>query len=139
MFSSNIFWRSLFWFFTDLLCNRSRHVLSTTTIRYVTIVVCSTTLYSLKLVTHFSPTGDGIDAKAFLFGNEGACTSSGDNCAKRILRALAAGLSDYVGQTRADEGSEDALVDTGIVEGSMSIGSEMIYAVVAVCQRQAWN
>ena len=67
------------------------------------------------------------------------CTSSGDNCATRILRALAAGLSGYVGQTRADEGGEDALLDTGNVEGSMSIGSEMICAVVAVCQRQAWN
>ena len=43
-----------------------------------------------------------------------------------------------MGQTRADEGSEDALLDTGIVEGSMSIGSE-ICAVVDVCQRQAWN
>ena len=97
------------------------------------------TLYSLKLVTHSSPTGDGIDAKAFLFGNEGACTSSGDNCATRILRALAAGLSDYVGQTRADEGSEDALLDTGIVEGSMGTDSEMICGVIDVCQRQAWN
>ena len=69
----------------------------------------------------------------------GTCTSSGDNCAKRILCALAAGLSSYVGQTRADEGGEDALLDTGIVEGSMGIGSEMICAVVDVCQRQAWN
>ena len=51
----------------------------------------------------------------------GTCTPSGVNCAKRILRALAAGLSDYVGQTRADEGSEDALLDTGIVEGSMGL------------------
>ena len=40
------------------------------------------------------------------------------------------------GQTRADEGGEDALLDTGIVEGSMT---EMICAVVVVCQRQAWN
>ena len=69
----------------------------------------------------------------------GTCTSSGDNCAKRILRPLTAGLSGYVGQTRADEGGEDVLVDTGIVEGSMSIGSEMICAVVVVCQRQAWK
>ena len=66
----------------------------------------------------------------------GTCTSSGDNCAKRILCALAAGLSGYVGQTRADEGSEDALLDTSIVEGSMT---EMICAVVVVCQRQTWN
>ena len=44
-----------------------------------------------------------------------------------------------MGQTRADEGSEDALLDTGIVEGSLSIGSEMICAVVVVCQCQAWN
>ena len=51
----------------------------------------------------------------------GTCTSSRDNCAKRILCALAAGLSDYVGQTRADEGGEDALLDTGIVEGSMGL------------------
>ena len=106
------------------------------TFHYVTMAVCGMTLYSPKLVTHSSPTGDGIDAKAFLFGNEGACTSSGDICAKRILRALASGLSGYVGQTRADEGGEDALVDTGIVEGSMT---EMICAVVVVCQHQAWN
>ena len=66
----------------------------------------------------------------------GTCTSSGDNCAKRILCALAAGLSGYVGETRADEGSEDALLDTSIVEGSMT---EMICAVVVVCQRQTWN
>ena len=33
-------------------------------------------------------------------------------------------------------GGEDALLDTGIVEGSMT---EMICAVVVVCQRQAWN
>ena len=69
----------------------------------------------------------------------GTCTSSGDNCAKRILCALAAGLSSRVGETREDGGGENALLDTGIVEGSMSIGSEMICAVVVVCQRQAWN
>ena len=44
-----------------------------------------------------------------------------------------------MGETRADEGGEDALLDTGIVEGSMRIGSEMICAVVDVCQHQAWN
>ena len=44
-----------------------------------------------------------------------------------------------MGETRADEGGEGVLVDTGIVEGSMGIGFEMICGVVAVCQRQAWN
>ena len=73
-------------------------------------------MYSPKLVTHSSPTGDGIDAKAFLFGNEGACTSSGDNCATRILRALAAGLSGRVGEARADGGGEDVLLDTGLAK-----------------------
>ena len=36
-------------------------------------------------------------------------------------------------------GGEDALLDTGIIEGSMGIGSEIICAVVVVCQRQVWN
>ena len=44
-----------------------------------------------------------------------------------------------MGETRADGGSEDALLDIGLAEGSMSIGSERICAVVVVCQRQAWN
>ena len=78
-------------------------------------------LYSPKLITRSSPTGDGINAKAFLFGDEGAdgytCTSSGVNCAKWILGALAAGLSGRVGETRADEGGEDSLLDTCLVEG----------------------
>ena len=91
-------------------------------------------------MTPSSPTGDGINTKAFLEGaDEYTCTSSGVNCAKRILGALAAGLSGRVGETREDGGGEDALLDTGIVEGSMGIGSERICAVVVVCQRQAWN
>ena len=69
----------------------------------------------------------------------GTCTPSGVNCAKRILRALAAGLSGGVGETRADGGGEDVLLDTGIVEGFMGIGSERICAVIVVCQRQAWR
>ena len=69
----------------------------------------------------------------------GTCTSSGVNCAKQILRALAAELSGRVGETRAHGGGEDILLDTGIVEGFMGIGSERICAVVVVCQRQAWR
>ena len=69
----------------------------------------------------------------------GTCTSSGDNCAKQILCALAAGLNGPVGETRAHEGGEDGPLDTGFVEGSMGIGSERICAIVVVCQRQAWN
>ena len=69
----------------------------------------------------------------------GTCTSSGDNCAKRILGAFAVRLSGRVGETRVDGGGEDALLDIGLAEGSMGIGSEMICAVVVVCQRQAWN
>ena len=41
-----------------------------------------------------------------------------------------------MGETRADGGGEDALLDTGIVEGSMSVVN---CAVVVVCQHQAWN
>ena len=44
-----------------------------------------------------------------------------------------------MGETREDGGGDDALLDTGNVEGSMSIGSQMICAVVVVCQRQVWN
>ena len=54
----------------------------------------------------------------------GTCTSYGDNCAKRILGALAAGLSSRVGETRTDGGDEDVLLDTSIVEGSMGNGPE---------------
>ena len=91
-------------------------------------------------MTSSSSTGNGINAGAFLEGaDEHTCTSSGENCAKRILGALAAGLSGRVGETRADEGGEDSLLDTCLVEEFMGNGSERVCAVAAVCQRQAWN
>ena len=62
-------------------------------------------------MTPSSPTGNGINAGAFLEGADGyTCTSSGDNCAKRILGALTAGLSSRVGETRADGGGEEELI-----------------------------
>ena len=69
----------------------------------------------------------------------GTCTSSGVNCAKRILRALAAGLSGHVGETRVDGGGDDALLNTCLADGFMGNGSERICAVIVVCQRQTWN
>ena len=42
-----------------------------------------------------------------------------------------------VGETRVNGGGEDALLDTGFVEGSKGIGSKRICAVVVVCQCQA--
>ena len=74
-------------------------------------------LYSPKPITHFSSTGDGISAKAFLYGDEGA-----DGYMHIIC-----------------EGGEDGPLDIGFVEGSIGIGSERICAIVVVCQRQAWN
>ena len=53
------------------------------------------------------------------------------------MRALAAGVSGRVGETRADGGGEDALFDTGLAEGSMGIGSKRICAVGVACQRRA--
>ena len=58
------------------------------------------------------------------------CTSSGDNCAKRILGAFAARLS---GRAGADGGGEDALLDTCLAEVFMGNGSERVCAVVVVC------